>query len=40
MQYPHLNPELIVMLTHPDETLPDDSVEESVLVTCNWLEQQ
>ena len=26
MQYPHLNPELIVMLTHPDETLPDDSV--------------
>ncbi|HXQ38020.1 MAG TPA: hypothetical protein VN843_28695 [Anaerolineales bacterium] len=40
MQQQHLKPELIVILTHPDETVPDDSVEENVLVTCNWLEQQ
>lgn len=40
MQHRHLTPELIVMLTHQDETVPDGSFEEGVLAICNWLGQQ
>lgn len=40
MQYPHLKPELIMMLTQLDETVPVDSVEEHASVVCNWLEKQ